>query len=61
MTWILVQLPGEASGGRCSVHFRWPVPRARRTYLLDRAVQTSLNLGFNSSVVQALDAGYCTI
>ena len=32
------------------------VPLCAAFYLLDHAVQTSLNLGFNSSVVQALDA-----
>ena len=32
------------------------VPLCAAFYLLDRAVQTSLNLGFNGSVVQALDA-----
>jgi len=31
------------------------VPLCAAFYLLDHAVQTSLNLGFNSSVVQALD------
>jgi signal transduction histidine kinase len=32
------------------------VPLCAAFYLLDHAVQTSLNLGFNSSVVQALEA-----